>query len=223
MSKPEQKPEGRIIGDKIKNDPTMTIRGIARDVGLSEARVRQIINGYASAGRGQYVEVYGPTDTVAGIAISVGLTPEDLIEAGRHDVAQAMRRRTTELADPEMGRGDALWRQVVAQDVEIREWAEEPFISMPPDHILELFPDDSLLGEIGRRLAHGSMFADGVSTDDTDDADGVTSGSAGPDISGEEAARQTYEADPDSGPRSAPADPGPDTTQPHSGDEERRR
>ena len=146
MEKPQQRPEGKLIGERIKGDPDLSIRKVAERVGLSEARVRQIINGYASAGRGQQVDVLGPSDTVTNIALAAGITPEEMELADRSDVAHSMRVRASESQKPGGG-----WPEMLDYD-EIRSWAEEPFTMMPPAMILGLFDIDALVAEVDRRL-----------------------------------------------------------------------
>ena len=87
MKKPQQRPEGALLERVIDATPGMSRRSVAIEVGLSEARVRQIVNGYASAGRGQRVDVVAPPETLARLAAAVGLTEEQLREVGREDAA----------------------------------------------------------------------------------------------------------------------------------------
>lgn len=147
MEKPEQRPEGKLVAERIKSDSNLSIRKVAKEIGLSEARIRQIINGYTSAGRQQYIEVFAPTDTLASIALAVGIDADDMELAGRRDVSDAITRRISELEKP----GGFI--EMVDLE-EIQEWATEPFTIMPPTVMLELFDDDQLVAEMDRRLAH---------------------------------------------------------------------
>lgn len=84
-----QRPEGALI------ERAMRVKGIsgrqaASEAGISDARWRQIVNGYMSAGAGQYVSVVGPDDTIARMARVVGVTPEQLREAGRPESADLL-------------------------------------------------------------------------------------------------------------------------------------
>jgi uncharacterized cupin superfamily protein len=84
-----QRPEGRLI------EEAMRIKGIsgrqaASDAGISDARWRQIVNGYMSAGAGQFVSVTGPDETIARMARVVGVTPDQLREAGRPEAADLL-------------------------------------------------------------------------------------------------------------------------------------
>lgn len=77
-----QRPEGALLGTAQAN-MKLSARQAAGKAGMSDARWRQIVNGYASAGAGQTVEVIGPDETIARMARVVGVTPEQLREAGR--------------------------------------------------------------------------------------------------------------------------------------------
>lgn len=88
--KPAQRPEGALIGDALKN-LGISARQIAPRAGLTDARWRQIVNGYASAGANQYVVVKAPPDTLARMAAAVGVSPEQLEEADRADAAAELR------------------------------------------------------------------------------------------------------------------------------------
>lgn len=143
-----QRPEGQLIQNAAKNKG-VSMRELADLIDLSEARVRNIVNGYQAVGQGQRISIVGPEDTVAKMAGALGITPEELEEAGRRDAAHALRRRLPggplpEWADEE----DEVWRNVVAEHEEIREWAEDPENYMPPDAILHYFSTDALVGEL---------------------------------------------------------------------------
>lgn len=103
MEKPPQPPEGLLIRAGIHGVPGMTIRGLAARVDLSEARIRQYINGYASAGRGQYVSVEAPADRLAQIAAVLDINTKQLIDAGRADAAAVLEDLMRET--PTWGRG----------------------------------------------------------------------------------------------------------------------
>lgn len=90
MEKPPQRPEGKLIKDALDARPKLSQRGLADRAGLSEGRARQIINGYASVGQGQFVEVVGPAETVARLFQVLDLTPEQASAAGRDDVAEIL-------------------------------------------------------------------------------------------------------------------------------------
>lgn len=89
LKQQHQRPEGRVIEDALKRPPKKSMRKLADEVGLSEGRVRQIINGYQSMG-GQIIAIVGPADTVARLAQAAGVTPEQMRSAGRPDAADVM-------------------------------------------------------------------------------------------------------------------------------------
>lgn len=93
MTQTRQSPEGALIGKAIDASPSLSRRGVAEAIGMSEARVRQIINGYASAGRGQTVQVIAPAATLARLAAAVGVSAEALTAAGRPDAANEMQEQ----------------------------------------------------------------------------------------------------------------------------------
>lgn len=148
-----QRPEGRLI-QEVANKKGISMRQLADLIDMSEARVRNIVNGYQAAGRGQRLSVMGPEDTVAKMAGALGISPEQLEAAERPDAAHALRRRLPggPLPDWADGDDDEIWRSVVAEHEEIREWAEDPANYMPPDAILNHFSTDALLGEVASRV-----------------------------------------------------------------------
>ncbi|MCB8798965.1 helix-turn-helix domain-containing protein, partial [Escherichia coli] len=89
MEKPQQTPEGKAIASRQRALGIST-RAAARKVGLSEARWRQIVNGYQNVGQGLMVPVIGPAETVARMARSLDLSSEYFQEIGREDVAAEM-------------------------------------------------------------------------------------------------------------------------------------
>lgn len=91
-TKPEPQPEGKLITDARKR-ARLSGREAARRAGISEGRWRQIVNGYMVVTKGVYSPVVGaPADTVARMAHSVDVTPEQLEEAGRADAAEELRK-----------------------------------------------------------------------------------------------------------------------------------
>jgi transcriptional regulator with XRE-family HTH domain len=91
-AKPEPQPEGKLIMDARKR-ARLSGREAARRAGISEGRWRQIVNGYMVVTKGVYSPVVGaPADTVARMAQSVDVAPEELEEAGRADAAEELRR-----------------------------------------------------------------------------------------------------------------------------------
>lgn len=92
VQRPPQPPEGALLSRALRSrTPRMSARTAARLADISEARWRQIVAGYASAGHGQYVAVKAPPDTLARMARVVDVPPTQLEEAGRPDAAAALR------------------------------------------------------------------------------------------------------------------------------------
>lgn len=148
-----QRPEGKLLQAAAKMRD-VSMRELAELVGLSEARVRNVVNGYQAVGQGQRISIVGPEDTVAKLAGALGVTPEQLETVGRSDAAHALRRRLPGGPLPQWAEGDdsQVWRSVVARHEEIREWAEDPENYLPPDAVLGYFSVDALLGEVASRI-----------------------------------------------------------------------
>ncbi len=65
-----------------------SVRSVAREIGLSEGRWRQVENGYQSAGQGHKIAVHPKATTLEAMAKAVGLNPiEALRIVGREDEA----------------------------------------------------------------------------------------------------------------------------------------
>ncbi|MFG1872215.1 hypothetical protein [Micromonospora arborensis] len=90
LEKPDPRPEGALIFGAMERRG-LTARAAAAKVGMSEGRLRQIINGYQALGQGQFRVVVGKAIRVAQLAKLVGVTPEQLTEAGREDAARILR------------------------------------------------------------------------------------------------------------------------------------
>jgi transcriptional regulator with XRE-family HTH domain len=86
MEKPTPPPEAHLLRQAIKRSG-MSQRRVAALAEMSEGRLRQIINGYASVGAGQFVAVSAPDLTLARIADVLNLTQDDLSAAGRGGAA----------------------------------------------------------------------------------------------------------------------------------------
>lgn len=70
--------------------PKLSIRKAAGMAGMSDGRWRQIVKGYQGTGTGR-IPVIAPDETLARMAIVVGVTPAELDEAGRPDAAEVLR------------------------------------------------------------------------------------------------------------------------------------
>ena len=82
-----QRPWGALIA---RGRRPLSQNKAAKAIGISPARWRQIENGYQTVGHGQQIAVEGPAETVARMARSVGVTSEQLRQAGREDAATAL-------------------------------------------------------------------------------------------------------------------------------------
>jgi Helix-turn-helix domain len=87
--RPAPPPWGALIMTALAREG-LSVREAARRAGLSEGRWRQITAGYQIVSPGVYAEVHGPAATIARMASVVGVTPEQLTEAGRDDAAQML-------------------------------------------------------------------------------------------------------------------------------------
>lgn len=139
-----QRPEGRLIEQALKRAPKKSMRKLADEVGLSEGRVRQIVNGYQSHGEGQVIGIVGPADTVARMALAAGVTVEEMRAAGRPDAAEEMNPlRGVGITEE----GD-LWLSSHEEELtELAAWLEEPEEGRgaPPTRALVLWDVDQLL------------------------------------------------------------------------------
>ena len=83
---PQPPPEAELIRRKRESPPNMKIRHAAELAGMSEGRWRQLENGGWKR-RGRWDTEIAPADTLARMARAVGVTPDELTEAGRADAA----------------------------------------------------------------------------------------------------------------------------------------
>ncbi|MGC4886770.1 hypothetical protein [Micromonospora sp. DT227] len=88
--KPAPQPEGALIFRAMERR-NLTARAAANQVGMSEGRVRQLINGYQALGSQQFRVVKGKAIRVAQLAKLAGVTPEQLTDVGREDAAEVLR------------------------------------------------------------------------------------------------------------------------------------
>lgn len=121
LKEQHQRPEGRLIEAAMKS-PKLSGRKLAELVGLSEGRIRQILNGYKSEG-GQLIPIIGPADTVARMAEAVGVSAKEMREAGREDVAAEM----TPLRSIGLTEDGGLWLSDTNDRLaELRRWMDDP-------------------------------------------------------------------------------------------------
>lgn len=90
-------PEAALIRKALKRG-RISGREAARRVGLSETRWRQLYSG-SHVIKGVRVVARAPADTLARIAYTIGITAEELSEAGRADAAQELEE-LAEIAGP---------------------------------------------------------------------------------------------------------------------------
>src|SRR5437879_5473240 len=87
--RPDPAPEGTLIAQALRRSG-LSARQAAIKARISDGRWHQIVKGYQNVGAGEYARVRGPAETVARMADVVGVTPAQLIDAGRPDAAQAL-------------------------------------------------------------------------------------------------------------------------------------
>jgi hypothetical protein len=129
-----QRPEGRLI-EVAQKRARISARKAADAAGMSDARWRQIVNGYQSAGAGQVVTVHGPDDTIARMAEVVGVSPAEMREAGRERAAEVL---------------EGLLKPI---DANMARSAEE-FIASLLNPDLARFTDAELLAEVQGRMLY---------------------------------------------------------------------
>lgn len=104
-----QRPEGRLIAAALAVQPD-SVRKVASRIGISDARLRQIVNGYQPVGKGQRVEVIGTAGRLASIARELGIRADQLREAGRPDAASLLEALTGDKSDPRTRTAAKNWR-----------------------------------------------------------------------------------------------------------------
>lgn len=152
LKKRYQRPEGVLIEEALQSPPKKSLRKLAQEVGLSEGRVRQIVNGYQSQA-GQVLEIVGPAETVARLALGAGVESEALLSVGRADAAEIMKRWQKEFPErPDVVEG-GLDAEVVMQ--ELREWLREApngtWPGRPPTRGLMFWSTEQMLEILGER------------------------------------------------------------------------
>ena len=79
-------PEGRLIS-AAANASGLSVRRLAANANVSETRWRQVARGWQPDASGNPVPAKASAETLARMAWVVGVTPEQLVEAGRGDAA----------------------------------------------------------------------------------------------------------------------------------------
>jgi hypothetical protein len=146
--KPEQPPEGRLLAAALRRSGR-SARSVAKEMGISDTRLRHIINGYQPVGRGQTVTVVGPAETVARAAAVLKVTPDDLAQAGRPDAGELLRAaQSNDWSSPGM-----VDLKVETAVRELREFLDSDWLSTdPPESALFMFSDEQVLDEMVRRF-----------------------------------------------------------------------
>jgi transcriptional regulator with XRE-family HTH domain len=121
-TKPEPQPEGKLITDARKR-ARLSGREAARRAGISEGRWRQIVNGYMVVTKGVYSPVVGaPAETIARMAQSVDVTPEQLERVGRPDAAEELRRLNADARAVADQAPDDLDRRIARMKADPKKW-----------------------------------------------------------------------------------------------------
>ena len=120
--KPEPQPEGMLITDASKR-ARLSGREAARRAGISEGRWRQIVNGYIVVAKGVYSPVAGaPANTVARMAQTVDVAPEELEAAGRADAAEELRKLNAAARETAERAPDDLDRRIARMRADPKKW-----------------------------------------------------------------------------------------------------
>ena len=91
MATPEAPAEARLIDEAQKSAvPALSMRKAAEMAGMSDGRWRQIVKGYQGTGTGK-IPVIAPDETLARMALVVGVTDSQLESAGRPEAAGVLR------------------------------------------------------------------------------------------------------------------------------------
>ncbi len=97
-------PEARLITEMREKPPHMSMSEAARRSGISLTRWRQLENGFRHFGGGTYPET-GPAQTIARMAFTVGVTPDQLTGAGRADAAAELEALAEQVEHAEVFTG----------------------------------------------------------------------------------------------------------------------
>jgi transcriptional regulator with XRE-family HTH domain len=123
-TKPDPQPEGKLITDARKR-ARLSGREAARRAGISEGRWRQIVNGYMVVTKGVYSPVVGaPAETIARMAQSVDVTPEQLASVDRPDAAEELRRLNDGARAAADRAPDDLDRRIARMKADPKKWRQ---------------------------------------------------------------------------------------------------
>lgn len=155
-----QRPEGALLEQAMKAPPKTSGRQLAEMVGLSEGRIRQIVNGYKSEA-GMVLPIVGPADTVARLAAALEIAPDEFVAAGREDVADILRGDITSGVTEE---GDLWLADLNEHRVALAAWLDAGVESDPPEGPLMLWHMDALLRAVARKHRDETHFLNALLT-----------------------------------------------------------
>jgi hypothetical protein len=88
---PQQTREGSLI-ETAANATGLSVKKLAANAGISDTRWRHIVRGWQPAQGGGQNPVVAPALTLAKMAFTVGVSPDQLTQAGREDAADLLAR-----------------------------------------------------------------------------------------------------------------------------------
>lgn len=101
MTTPEPPPEARLITELREGAfPALSMREAARRAGMSASLWTQYEQGYRKVTPAVTIAIKATADKLAGMALVVGATPEQLRESGRGDAAAILQKLVDAGPDP---------------------------------------------------------------------------------------------------------------------------
>lgn len=101
MTTPEPPPEARLITELREGAfPALSMREAARRAGMSASLWTQYEQGYRKVTPAVTIAIKATADKLAGMALVVGATPEQLRESGRDDAAAILQKLVDAGPDP---------------------------------------------------------------------------------------------------------------------------
>jgi Helix-turn-helix domain len=126
-TRPAQRPEGRLIGAAAERD-SRSVRQLAAKAGISDTRWRHIVTGSQPAGQGSYITVVAPAETLARMARVVGVTADELRQAGREDAADEMTSWGPTGAPDDEDLADAI--KIILDDPDLTDEERDEYIQI---------------------------------------------------------------------------------------------
>lgn len=154
------RPEGALI-EEVLASLGWSMRRAAKEVGISDSRLRHIVRGYQPVGREQRIEVVAPAATLAEIALALKIAPDDMKAAGRDDAAEIMQTRLRPMSrwSTEAAGVYKRWAELRRRRPEITEWLQSSGERPPVSAMLEYFSDEQLLAEVSARMGAAGATA----------------------------------------------------------------